>query len=321
MEKQKNDENLRNEYIKNIEKGVYLYKYAGLWALGMDLLPTRAERILHLFVFKSCGCGINAFPTTTQNSFKSTLTKKKALIEKDCKKLFTKEQEYKVGKIWKECNCTVIYFMIMTDEIGNNAKFILKNSSGETIFEIKFSKRTINFGPLTNNSFGKWNDKKFDFNADIFQKGLKIEIIIYIKIYSIAVKLISGNWSISNYFWPNKWWEEKFLEEENDIKFMIGGDFILITNLFIIDEKYFAYPEIIKKLKPKQAPIFFIINEESSTEIRITVRYQINKNASYFKIVLMHDVIEDNKYVGLTLFHMAVNFTEDSIDFYGQKVD
>uniref|UniRef100_A0A1I8B4Z6 Uncharacterized protein n=1 Tax=Meloidogyne hapla TaxID=6305 RepID=A0A1I8B4Z6_MELHA len=55
------DNNLKDEYIANIKNGAYIHKYAGLWALGLDLLPTRAERILHLFVFKSCGCGINSF--------------------------------------------------------------------------------------------------------------------------------------------------------------------------------------------------------------------------------------------------------------------
>ena len=55
-----NDAELRNEYISNIEKGAYLHKYAGLWALGLDLLPTSAHRSLDLFVYKGCVCSTGA---------------------------------------------------------------------------------------------------------------------------------------------------------------------------------------------------------------------------------------------------------------------
>nr|CAD2180712.1 unnamed protein product [Meloidogyne enterolobii] len=56
-----NDAELINEYISNLEKGAYIHKYAGLWTLGFDMLPTSAQRSLHLFVYRGCVCTINAW--------------------------------------------------------------------------------------------------------------------------------------------------------------------------------------------------------------------------------------------------------------------
>ena len=56
-----NDNNLLKEYLSKVDKGAYLHKYAGLWALGLDLLPTPAERHLHLFVHGGCACSINVW--------------------------------------------------------------------------------------------------------------------------------------------------------------------------------------------------------------------------------------------------------------------
>nr|CAD2172729.1 unnamed protein product [Meloidogyne enterolobii] len=56
-----NDNNLLKEYISKVDKGAYLHKYAGLWALGLDLLPTSAERNLHLFVYRGCACSIDVW--------------------------------------------------------------------------------------------------------------------------------------------------------------------------------------------------------------------------------------------------------------------
>uniref|UniRef100_A0A914M3F4 Uncharacterized protein n=1 Tax=Meloidogyne incognita TaxID=6306 RepID=A0A914M3F4_MELIC len=58
-----NDNNLIKEYISKVDKGASLHKYAGLWALGLDLLPTSTERNLHLFVYKGCACSINVWVT------------------------------------------------------------------------------------------------------------------------------------------------------------------------------------------------------------------------------------------------------------------
>jgi len=56
-----NDTKLRNEYLSKVDKGAFLHKYAGLWTLGLDLLPPSVQRSLHLFVYQGCVCGIEAF--------------------------------------------------------------------------------------------------------------------------------------------------------------------------------------------------------------------------------------------------------------------
>nr|CAD2192959.1 unnamed protein product [Meloidogyne enterolobii] len=55
------DAKLINEYLFRVDKGAYLHKYAGLWALGLDLLPTSEEQNLNLFVYKGCACSINVW--------------------------------------------------------------------------------------------------------------------------------------------------------------------------------------------------------------------------------------------------------------------
>lgn len=56
-----NDEKIKKEYLNNIENGAYLHKYTGLWSLGLDLLPSTAQRSLNLFVYRGCTCGIDVW--------------------------------------------------------------------------------------------------------------------------------------------------------------------------------------------------------------------------------------------------------------------
>uniref|UniRef100_A0A1I8AZV0 Galectin n=1 Tax=Meloidogyne hapla TaxID=6305 RepID=A0A1I8AZV0_MELHA len=143
------------------------------------------------------------------------------------------------------------------------------------------------------NILGEWNTKTYDLNNEIIVNGVRIDFTILIRNYSISVELISEKWSISNIFWPNNWWEMKFLEGENDIKFVIGGDFILITHLNVYDGKMTKIP---KKLDTKKTPITFRIMAESSNEIEIKIRFILKMNASYFKIKMLHGISEENDY-------------------------
>uniref|UniRef100_A0A1I8B447 Uncharacterized protein n=1 Tax=Meloidogyne hapla TaxID=6305 RepID=A0A1I8B447_MELHA len=232
LKEEKEDDLLRDEYISNIHKGAYLHKYSGLWSLGFDLLPTSSQRILHLFVYRSCGCAIKAFfikPTTKQSLQKFT---KKSIHEKNCQKLFTNETIQDVGEISKNIIGKMITFSILTANDGKIAKFILIKSKKNNIIEITLNKTSINFGPYSN-YYGKWNNRTNQLNKKIFADNNRIDFIILIQRYCISIEFTSGNWSLINLFWPNKWWEDKFLEGENDIKFLFSGDFILISNLLV----------------------------------------------------------------------------------------
>ena len=41
--------------------GAYLLNYAGIWTLGIDLLPTVAKQNIHLFVYRGCYCSMKAW--------------------------------------------------------------------------------------------------------------------------------------------------------------------------------------------------------------------------------------------------------------------
>nr|CAD2149243.1 unnamed protein product [Meloidogyne enterolobii] len=114
---QKKEENLKKEFLLNINEGTYLYKYIGLWALGMDLLPIRAQRYIHLFVYRGCSCAVQArftTPITAETPFKNNLNTNQ---EKHCEKRFT-NKKYKLGKVFEKA----IIFVIMPDKEGNRGQ-------------------------------------------------------------------------------------------------------------------------------------------------------------------------------------------------------
>ncbi|KAL7075523.1 hypothetical protein ACQ4LE_005328, partial [Meloidogyne hapla] len=292
LKEEKEDDLLRDEYISNIHKGAYLHKYSGLWSLGFDLLPTSSQRILHLFVYRSCGCAIKAFfikPTTKQSLQKFT---KKSIHEKNCQKLFTNETIQDVGEISKNIIGKMITFSILTANDGKIAKFILIKSKKNNIIEITLNKTSINFGPYSN-YYGKWNNRTNQLNKKIFADNNRIDFIILIQRYCISIEFTSGNWSLINLFWPNK-----------------CGDFILISNLLVYVP---IMKQISKKLMPKQAPISFRLKTELGKDIKITFRGLPHKNASYFKINLLYAVPEANPIVGETVLEMNVDFKQKTI--------
>nr|CAD2149246.1 unnamed protein product [Meloidogyne enterolobii] len=150
---QKKEENLQKEFLLNINKGAYLYKYIGLWALGMDLLPIRAQRYIHLFVYRGCSCALQArftTPITAEIPFKNNLNTNQ---EKHCEKRFT-NKKYKLGKVFEKA----VFFYIMTDKRGIKEKMELNllNLNASIIVEISsinVNWRTINVFYFKNTNY------------------------------------------------------------------------------------------------------------------------------------------------------------------------
>ena len=57
----KGDGELSDAYYQHMESGAFLYKYAGLWMLGLDVLPTEAEDQLELYIYRGCRCALEAY--------------------------------------------------------------------------------------------------------------------------------------------------------------------------------------------------------------------------------------------------------------------
>nr|CAD2169978.1 unnamed protein product [Meloidogyne enterolobii] len=144
-----NDKKLLNEFLSNLEKGAYLHKYAGLWAFGLDLLPSTEQRYLHLFVYRGCYCSINAWfknpstpalliPKKPQSS--ETQEKKSLLKNKDCYKRYNNMSIYELGTI-KEGVISVNFSLWMGNG-GNDGLIVLydsnKNFLKSNLLEIKY---------------------------------------------------------------------------------------------------------------------------------------------------------------------------------------
>ena len=52
---------LSEKFYEHVNIGAYLHNYTGIWTLGLDMLPTTGQKILNLFVYKGCACGMEAW--------------------------------------------------------------------------------------------------------------------------------------------------------------------------------------------------------------------------------------------------------------------
>lgn len=57
---------LYNNFTGQINEGAYFDDFLGLWALGMDLLPSNGESLV-IYVFRSCDCTMKAWVNFYKN--------------------------------------------------------------------------------------------------------------------------------------------------------------------------------------------------------------------------------------------------------------
>ena len=68
------DDKKSEKFFAHVNIGAYLHKYSGIWTLGLDLLPTSGQRNLHLFVYRGCACGMEAWVCTPQRDILKSKT-------------------------------------------------------------------------------------------------------------------------------------------------------------------------------------------------------------------------------------------------------
>uniref|UniRef100_A0A1I8BIC5 Galectin domain-containing protein n=1 Tax=Meloidogyne hapla TaxID=6305 RepID=A0A1I8BIC5_MELHA len=218
------EENLQKEFISNINKGAYLYKYIGLWALGLDLLPNVAQKYIHLFIYRGCSCAIQArltTPITVETPFQNNLN---TTQEKHCLKRQT-NKTFKLGKVFEKA----IFFYIMTDKEGNKGKMELNliNKKDSIIVEINSTEIIWK----TKNIEGIWTSPTFKLPSKLIQGNINAGITILIQKHYLWILLkFENNYFALNKFWPNKWWEKEYQFNENiEADLFINGDFIPIS--------------------------------------------------------------------------------------------
>nr|CAD2182684.1 unnamed protein product [Meloidogyne enterolobii] len=229
------DKNLLKEYLSKVDKGASLHKYVGLWALGLDLLPTLEEQHLHLFVYRGCACSINVwFKTPTiPESTKPEITPRLETGYKNCSAKYP-DNTYELGNLKDEEK--IIKFSIRAINNGSSAAFAFFNAA-DMFLEINFRGREIIFYSYMHNKIPKPISKFIDSNLLDF--GTSIDLTIRISNYYVWI-LFESNVFVKfiKKLWPDDWWNGKFLNKTK-LKILISGDFILAAPIFIrvIDEQ------------------------------------------------------------------------------------
>ncbi|CAK5082722.1 unnamed protein product [Meloidogyne enterolobii] len=228
---QKKEENLQKEFLSKINKGAYLYQYSGLWALGLDLLPIRAGRLINLFVYRGCTCALQArftTPLTIEKPFKQDILN--LTQEKHCKKRFT-NQTFNLGKIKQR----FIIFALMPDK---NAKYIkLKFKIDNLLINIYITNYSINFD--VKNFKGSWIKHTLPSNYKIGEKvffsyGDNIYFNIILQPYYFWISTENDKHFLSvNSFWPSNWFNEKIFNENTKGTVHISGDLVPISMISV----------------------------------------------------------------------------------------
>ncbi|KAF7629239.1 hypothetical protein Mgra_00009227 [Meloidogyne graminicola] len=298
-----NDTANLNEYLTKVGIGANIHKYAGLWTLGLDLLPTQAQRSLNFFVYRGCTCKIDAW-------FKNPLTSKPLVPEpiynennedKVCLKRSTKQKLFKLYNINKEGK--LISFIILGGNKINNGRIKLLDDNNQTIFELNFKENSFEFESFES-KYGKWRDNYLKI-VDHTTSGNIMEILLIVDKYFILIDINNLN----NYFYPNNWTEGNFLNKSENVNFGISGDFVIISPVLIgpingNDKISTSMPYKIKN------------NEIQSKSVTFHFHCFVNSNAEYFYLKLMSGLFEENNYVGRTFYGLKVNFTENKIIAY-----
>uniref|UniRef100_A0A1I8C170 Galectin domain-containing protein n=1 Tax=Meloidogyne hapla TaxID=6305 RepID=A0A1I8C170_MELHA len=230
-----NDNELKNEYLKNVDKGAYLHKYAGLWTLGLDVLPSDAQRYLHLFVYRGCGCGIDAWfktPTTPSSLIPKSSNKPSPFIkgilhdDKDCSVRSSKNYVLPLGIIEKEE--LLVNFTMWSAKEGKKTTIELIDDEGVVL------------GMYTNatvivHKFLTKDDREYPQKLNVLA-GATFIFSFRITKYYIWMGFISDIWGPKfrvYKMWQEKWWEGNSFKGSKNISLRLDGDYLLVTPLIV----------------------------------------------------------------------------------------
>ncbi|KAF7633419.1 Galectin domain-containing protein [Meloidogyne graminicola] len=308
------DEDLVNEYLSKVGKGAFLYKYTGLWALGLDLLPTPAQHFLHLFVYIGCGCPTDVwvrklFKTPTISS--SLVPKRPADVltvkDRDCKKRYTNHSKFSLGNITDDNN-KLLNFTLWTDKNVEHETTVKLIAKGGTMFVVYIYPDRI----ILRSSAKEVREKSMS-NIEAI---VDITIVLN-KYYSwIKVNRKAINDSFVKKIWPKNWWVGRKLL---DVEMIINGDVILVSpiNVRVMSEEEVTKMEGITR----NAPYSAAVDRPKSRSFGLEVHCMVNKNATKFSIKLLHGVFEENDYIGHTVIALTVDLTKNNLAIYSTKDD
>uniref|UniRef100_A0A1I8BZ86 Galectin domain-containing protein n=1 Tax=Meloidogyne hapla TaxID=6305 RepID=A0A1I8BZ86_MELHA len=289
------DDKKSEKFFAHVNIGAYLHKYSGIWTLGLDLLPTSGQRNLHLFVYRGCACGMEAWfkkPTTQgylvpKTNYIPSPGEGRLFKDKDCSTRQTKSMRYNLGSITDKD--LLINFTLWSGRKG-------KNGTVELLNENKIILR------LFANATGK-TIREIPQPLDILTIGATLVLTIRITKYYVWIGFSCDVWGPEFYvykFWSKNWWEGKlFSGNKNTLK--ISGDFLTITPVFIRkindDDKHTLAKTFRHGIGEKNYKLDTI-----STNVTFRLYFKTELHVTSFEIILWAD--------HLKAFNLHVNYWE-----------
>uniref|UniRef100_A0A1I8AX42 Galectin n=1 Tax=Meloidogyne hapla TaxID=6305 RepID=A0A1I8AX42_MELHA len=311
------EESLKNEFLSNIDKGAYLYKYSGLWSLGMDMLPSIAQRSLHLFFYRGCVCEVNVWfksPTTPSSTIPliPNKTNEEYLNNVEICQRFTDNLKHPLGNIHEEEK--VVEFKLRTSNVGKNGLIKLFEDVEKVLLEINFNTSIIEFA-----GFGFKNVQYTrDINQNLMDIGAMIHITMRLNKYFVFTSVEVNDFPSLYYkLFTRDWWNGKLFEKSNTSHILVHGDFVEVTPIYIRAFKESHIYKLANKMgQIIQMPYSFGTGLVISDSILFRFRCLINNDGKWFYIKLRKDVAEKNDYVGKTIFGMEIDLKLSKVITY-----
>ncbi|KAF7636313.1 hypothetical protein Mgra_00004300, partial [Meloidogyne graminicola] len=283
------DELLRKEFLEKARLGAYLLNYTGIWTLGIDLLPTLAKQKIHLFVYRGCGCSIDAWFKRPYNNLPSS----PSFIGIGSKQCPAKHIENKIIKLNGFNIKKSIIIKFTTDKYAKRAEFSLQSNDGTNMLDIYINNNSILFGP--GDAEGHWYPSKISLSEkeNLLEDGKEIKITIQAFKYHIIILI--NNKTIST-FWSFFWWKQMPYNLINNLA--IAGDFALLRPIEMID--FDAIEHI-------PCPFSVHLHNVIRNKTRIAFRGIINQNAK----------------IGATVLRLHINFNKNLTSwssYYGTQL-
>ncbi|KAF7633064.1 Galectin domain-containing protein [Meloidogyne graminicola] len=285
------DNQLIKEYFSKISKGQYLHRYAGLWTLGLDMLPSAAQKELNLFVYRNCSCGMEVWfkrPTTSKTLIPKVIEgekekfKGKLYKDKDCPKRQISNKKFFLGELGNDEEIFV-NFTIWSGSEGKYGKIELKNEMGK-IFELYANEKVIK------HIFKGEVKREIKQPFNILSIGATLVLTFRLSQYYIWLGYSSdmfGNEFIVSKFFTEKWWEGNLFGNSN-IELIGDGDFNIVTPVIgkKLNEKEIEKLSNIFKHKPKSFNYKFNMDTIKSDELTIIFYCKPDTFSNTFYITL-----------------------------------
>uniref|UniRef100_A0A914KFK1 Uncharacterized protein n=1 Tax=Meloidogyne incognita TaxID=6306 RepID=A0A914KFK1_MELIC len=227
---------LSEKFYEHVNIGAYLHNYTGMWTLGLDMLPTTGQKILNLFVYKGCACGMEAWfkmPTTPPSLAPEIIYRKPAAYEgydwgklyhdKDCKIRHTPKTTYPLGNITD--GELLIQFTIWTGTMGKDAIVEVFNG-GESIIKL-YTTQTM----ITHTFKGKLV-RGVRQRVNLLGIGASFTATLRLTKYYVWSKFSSNQrgseHSVFKY-WSDKWWNGQLFKGKGSNTLKMFGDFVTVT--------------------------------------------------------------------------------------------